>query len=138
MTYLYECKACHTVYEPVQSSEGKHQEYPCTCGQMAKRVYTKETAPSMKLNSGFYSDELGVEVKDQAEFNQLKERQRYDSGLGQYLGDNATPKDEWVDDAAKREAEVAKQAKLHDEQSSAEYSDYYDGVETFTDTNRRN
>lgn len=138
MTYLYECPECREVLEPVQSSEGEHQEYPCPCGAMAKRVYTKATAPSMKLNSGFHSDELGVDVKNQGELERLKARQRYMSGMGQYLGDNATPKDEWVDEAAANDQKLTKQAAEYDEKASSEYREYYDKVETFTTTNRKN
>lgn len=136
MIFLYECPSCNAVYEPHQGSEGKHQEYPCVCGQTAKRVYTTATAPSVKLNSGFHSDELGVDVKGQADFEIRKEQQRYEQGLNGYLGNNFTPKQEWVDNVAKKEVEIDKAAKRHDEQAGRDYEKYYDSIETFTDTNR--
>ena len=136
MVFLYECDACKAVYEPVQSAEGTHQEYPCVCGKMAKRVYTKATAPSMKLNAGFHSDELGVDVKNHSDFEMRKEQQRYEQGLNVHLGNNFTPKQEWVDSAARKDVEIDKAAKRHDEESGREYEKHYDSIETFTDTNR--
>ncbi|KKK77216.1 hypothetical protein LCGC14_2855850, partial [marine sediment metagenome] len=108
MVFLYECDACKAVYEPVQSAEGTHQEYPCVCGKTAKRVYTKATAPSMKLNAGFHSDELGVDVKNHSDFEMRKEQQRYEQGLNVHLGNNFTPKQEWVDNAARKDVEIDK------------------------------
>ncbi len=136
MVYLYDCPNCHEVYEPVQSSEGEHQEYPCKCGQMAKRVYTTATVPSMKLNSGFYSTELGRDVKDHKEFEALKEEQRFKHGLNVHLGNNATPKQKWVDEAAAQDAVITQEARRHDEKTSEDYREHYDKVTTFTDTNR--
>ena len=137
MTYLYECPKCGIVHDPVQSTNGSHQEYPCSCGATAKRVYTKASAPDVKLNSGFHSDELGVDVKSSGEFDQLKEKQRYEQGLNRFLGNNATPKDEWVEAAAKKQAKVDKQARRDNEEMSSDYADHYDSVETFTKTNRK-
>jgi len=136
LTYLYDCPACHEVYDPVQSFEGEHQEYPCKCGQMAKRVYNADTAPSMKLNSGFHSTELGVDVKDHQQFEALKEEQRFKQGLNVFLGNNATPKQQWVDEAAAKDAEVTRAAREHDDRASEDYREHYEKVTTFTDTNR--
>ncbi len=127
--FLYDCEKCHEVTEELQGMQGEHKEIECPkCHSVAKRVFTK---PIMKLNRGFTSYELGKEVMSHEEHNEGKRKERYMTGIGKYLGDNQSPRQEWVDEKQKQEAEKEKQYKREEEYVSKEYEGFYDTVETY-------
>lgn len=89
------CKDCGIIHDVLQPSEGEHQLFMCPdCGGQARRKYT---VPSVKKNEGFYSDTLGKWVSGQTDFEQGLQQVRYETDQSKWLGDNTTPKDEWIE-----------------------------------------
>jgi hypothetical protein len=70
-------------------------------------------------------------VKDHADFERGLEKLRYDNDLNKHLGNNASPKQQWVDEKMSGEERRERGQKEAEEQVAEEYSEYYDKVETF-------
>lgn len=100
MIYIYQCPNCDKKYEIYQNINDKHV-YTCeNCGIECNRVFI---VPHIKKNEGFYSLQLGKWVNSQSEFNEELDRLRYLHDLQDELGDNRTPKDEWVEQRNEKE-----------------------------------
>jgi putative FmdB family regulatory protein len=132
--YIFECFKCHEVIERVQAMDEDHIANCPKCGAPATRVYT---TPQTRTDPGFYSDELGCFVSGRKEYEEKKAELRYKSGVGRFLGDNQTPKGQWAEEQAKEEAAQRQNASELDEKMGADYDAYYDSVETYRGTNRK-
>jgi len=122
--YQYKCSKCNKIFEIIQSTKEQH-DYVCPdCDDLCARMFT---TPQIKKNEGFHSQMLGIDVKSQTDFREKEEKMRYLNDMNQYLGNNYTPKDEWIEEKIKKQEQKEKeQAELE-----PEYAKYYDKVETF-------
>ena len=123
--YLYECADCYEVIEEVQGVNDKHVAYCPKCSQPAKRIFT---APQVKKSSGFYSDALGCEVSSQKDLEEKQEKWRYKQGLNKFLGNNYTPKDEWVEEKTREDTRQKQDVLQKEEERASLYPEYYDSV----------
>jgi len=100
MIYKYICSKCGQQYEIFQSMHDKH-EYICPqCEEFCSRVFD---VPSVKPNKGFFSLQLGRYVNSHTEFEEGLDRVRFLHDLQDNLGDNRTPKDEWIEEKIKKD-----------------------------------
>ena len=97
---------------------------------MCTRIFT---VPVIKKNEDFFSITLGKRVSGQQEFEEGLSEVRYMGDIQDIVGDNRTPKDEWVEKKVEREQRVAKETELYDEyiQEQNERNGWYDEIETF-------
>ena len=102
MIYQYQCINCAVVYDIVQGADENH-EYVCpVCLQRCRRLWNvfqhKKNEPffSYTLNSGT-RDHPGKWVSGHSEFEEELRKTRYMAHWDERLGDNSTPKDEWVE-----------------------------------------
>ena len=77
----------------------KHTYVCPQCKTECSRVYTM---PRVKYNKGFYSDTLGRWVHSHKDFEHGLTQTRYETDMSEYVGDNSTPKDEWVERKTKK------------------------------------
>jgi len=74
--------------------------YVCPrCNKACSRVYE---LPRVKYNKGFYSDTLGRWVHSHKDFEYGLTQTRFETDMSRYLGDNSTPRDEWVERKEKK------------------------------------
>ena len=60
-----------------------------------------------------------------------QEKWRYEQGLNRFLGNNTTPKDQWVEEKARKEAKAKEESLKVEEDRASLYPDYYDSVKIF-------
>ena len=72
--------------------------------------------PSVKKNEGFYSHSLGRWVDSHTDFENGLNQVRYETDQSKWLGDNAKPKDEWVEH--KERALDARKQRISDDLAS--------------------
>jgi len=123
MTYVYRCKVCGETIEVQQGINDEHKYEHC--GQECARVFELK---EVKKNKGFFSDMLGCYVKSQADYDEKYERFRYANDLNKYIGNNATPKDEWIEEKVKRESRVIERQNNDD---SGLEEGHYKTIKTF-------
>lgn len=126
--YLFKCGLCQEIIEDLQNMDDEHVALCPKCGQHATRVFT---TPEAKLNTGFYSDTLGCEVSSQTDFEEKLQRHRFENGLCKYLGDNKTPKGEWVDTVEKADQDKLRGRHDADCQREDAQGDFYDTIESY-------
>lgn len=123
MIYVYQCKVCGERLEVQQGINDEHKYEHC--GKECARVFEVK---EVKKNEGFYSDMFGCYVNSQTEFNEVQERSRYMNDINKFLGNNATPKDEWIDQKSNRDSKIQKQQQDDDAKFEREH---YGNIETF-------
>jgi len=127
--YPYDCKSCGEVYE-INQGMNDHHGYTCPrCGQETRRIF--KAPPQVKKNSSFFSDDLGREVSGQTDLQEGLDRQRYINGMSKWVGDNQTPKDEWVEAKEKARQEELASVKAQENEVADMYPQFYDNVETY-------
>ena len=94
MLYKYRCDNCAVDYEIVQKINDEHKLSCPECEGQCRRVFT---VPAVKKNEGFFSHSLGRWVDSHTDFEEGLNKVRYETDQGKWLGDNATPKDEWAE-----------------------------------------
>lgn len=92
------------------------------------RDYSAER-PQVKTNRGFFSVVLGEEVGSQTDYNNRLEKWWYKTGQNKDLGNNKTPKDQWLEEKYKENKESWQKSAAVDETLMSE--GYYEKVETY-------
>lgn len=128
--YIFKCPDCGKIFEEYQKIDDEHFAVCAQCNTQAKRVFTP---PQTKLNSGFDSMTLGSAVKSQTDYAEKHEKWMYMNDLDTDLGNNRTPKDQWIEEKTIIEREKQKKVKETDNMIAEDNDKYhwYDSVETF-------
>lgn len=128
--YPYKCPSCNKLYLVNQGMNDVHA-YKCPdCGAMCTRIFT---VPTIKKNEDFFSVTLGRRVKGQKDFEEGLSEVRFMHGISEEVGDNRTPKDEWLEKLAEREKKVAEETEKYNEfiETANEKAGWYTEIETF-------
>jgi len=128
--YQYRCQTCNKIYTVMQGMNDIHS-YRCPeCGNICARIFT---VPTVKKNEDFFSVTLGRPVKGQRDFEEGLSEMRYMHDIQKEVGDNATPKDEWIEKRVERERKVAEETERYNEyiEAANEKAGWYDEIETF-------
>ena len=99
MLYNYQCWKCGQIHEVVQKMKEPHVYVCPRCNRDCSRVFT---LPRVKYNKGFYSDTLGRWVHSHKDFDKGLTQVRYETDMAKFVGDNSTPKDEWIERKEKK------------------------------------
>ena len=128
--YQYRCPSCNKLYTIIQGMNDVHS-YQCPkCGTMCVRVFSP---PIIKKNEDFFSVTLGKRVKGQRDFEEGLSEVRYMNDLQEEVGDNRTPKDEWIEKKMMREKRAAEETERESEllEEANEKNGWYESIETF-------